>query len=335
LIPTHNRGQILGQTLESLGHLQFPSDVAVEVVVVGNACTDNTEHIAREAFAKLPFDSRYVTESRANLNVARNVAVNSSRHDICALLDDDVWVEPGWLISLVEAYRISTVDIVAGRISLWWKDVARPSWFTPNHDSLLTSKDYGDAFKRMFSPYDAAGANFSFRRRVYETIGPFTEGLDRTGADVGLSAGESEFIQRAIDAGFEMYYAPEVKVKHWVSPQRIDLAYLERVAFANGASRVLIKPRLGPYTLFRCAAGNLGVYLLHQIGAVAYASRGNAAKGTLSKIKVATARGAGYGLWLRLTGRSPMNKRMAAEAFDVESAKRAMTGTDRASHNAQ
>src|SRR6185295_11977689 len=104
LIPTHNRAAILAQTLESLSQLKLPPNVDVEAVVVANACTDNTEAAAQEMASKLAFPLRYVSDARANLNIARNTAVTSSRYELLALLDDDVWVDSGWLESLVAAY---------------------------------------------------------------------------------------------------------------------------------------------------------------------------------------------------------------------------------------
>ncbi len=309
LIPTHNRAAVLRQTLESLSQLTLPSGVEVEVVVVANACTDNTESLVRELLPSLQFPGMYFIESRANLNVARNVAVRNSRHEVLALLDDDVWVNSGWLAGLVEAYRDPAVDIVAGPIELWWKDVERPAWFGPMADSMLTCKDFGDVPKRLTSPFEPAGANFSFRRRVFDTIGPFVEGLDRTGANIGLSAGETEFLQRAVAAEFRMYYFPKVGIKHWVAPHRAEPEYLRRVAFANAVSRTLIKRRFGLYAISRCTGGNTGLYALHAARGAWYSFLGNRAQVIVSQLERARARGALYGMWLRFTGQSPMPAR--------------------------
>jgi glycosyltransferase involved in cell wall biosynthesis len=300
---------VLCQTLQSLAEVSLPTGVRPELIVVANACTDDTERVVAEFLPQLPFDGRCVIEKRANLNIARNVAVRHSGHEVLALLDDDVWVEPNWLEGLAEAYEDSGVDMVVGRIELWWKDIERPRWFTPLMDSLLTCKDYGDAPKRLFSPHDAAGANFSFRRKVYEAIGPFVEGLDRTGSKVGLSAGESEFVQRALAAGFRLHYHPRVSVKHWVAPQRGRPEYLDRVSYANAVSRTLIKPRFDIYSISRCIVGNSGLYLVHVLRGFWNSMLGNESETVVSQLQRARARGALYGMWLRLSGRSPMPRR--------------------------
>jgi glycosyltransferase involved in cell wall biosynthesis len=255
---------------------------------------------------RLPFAGKCVSESRANLNVARNAAVTNSRHEVLALLDDDVWVDADWLSGLVDAYSDPQVDVVAGPIELWWKDVERPAWFGPMADGMLTCKNFGDAPKRLSSPFEPAGANFSFRRKVFDTIGPFVEGLDRTGANVGLSAGETEFLQRALDAGFGMYYFPRVKIKHWVAPHRARPEYLRRVSYANAVSRTLIKRRFGVYAITRCTVGNSGLYAVHAVRGAWHALLGNQAQAVVSQMERARARGALYGMWLRWTGRSPM-----------------------------
>ena len=306
LIPTHNRAQVLGQTLASLAELSVPAKSHIELVIVANACTDSTESVVRDMLLQLPFPARYVTEPKANLNIARNVAVKHSRNDIVALIDDDVWVEKYWLESIIDAFSDPSVNIVAGRIELWWKDVARPSWFIPTFDSLLTCKDFGNEPLQLTSAFQPAGANLSFRRTIFDTIGPFVEGLDRTGANVGLSCGEAEFLQRAIAAEFKIHYFPRVALKHWVAPQRISPEYLQRVAFANAASYTMIKPRFGAYAVVRTAFGNSALYLWNSLRAVYYRIAGDRQELTYSQVQIARARGANYGLWMRLLRKSPV-----------------------------
>lgn len=51
LICTHNRVALLERTLEFIGHAVCPEGVAVEVLVIANACTDGTRDLARTAAA--------------------------------------------------------------------------------------------------------------------------------------------------------------------------------------------------------------------------------------------------------------------------------------------
>ena len=51
LIPTHNRRDLLGRTLDSLAAVRVPAGVAVEVIAVANNCTDGTEQLVAERAA--------------------------------------------------------------------------------------------------------------------------------------------------------------------------------------------------------------------------------------------------------------------------------------------
>ena len=48
LIPTHNRADLIGATLESCRGLRIPSNIDVELIVVANACHDKTSAIVND-----------------------------------------------------------------------------------------------------------------------------------------------------------------------------------------------------------------------------------------------------------------------------------------------
>ena len=54
------------------------------------------------------------------------------------------------------------------------------------------------------------------------------------------------------------------------------------------------------------ALGNSGLYAANVVRGAWYSMWGNRAEAVVSQLHRARARGAVYGMWLRLTGRSPM-----------------------------
>ncbi len=249
LIPTHNRGAILDRTLDSLSRMRRPAGVEAEVVVVANACTDDTEQRVRGRAPSFPIPLRCVAEPVAGLGVARNACVRNSSLPICALLDDDVWVEAGWLEAIIEMYRDPAAAMVAGRAELWWEAVPRPEWLTPLMEMALSGIDLGPASFEMIRP-DAVGANFSFRRSVYADVGPFRTDLDRVGTQL-LGGGETYFIREAMKRGHKLFYSPNVSVKHWVAPHRIEAPYLTGVTFGSSYANVIMKERYGALDALR------------------------------------------------------------------------------------
>src|SRR5262245_46690597 len=59
IVPTYNRKDLLGETLDSLAQQTYPSD-RFEVIIVDDGSTDGTEAIAAKTF---PFTLRYFWQS--------------------------------------------------------------------------------------------------------------------------------------------------------------------------------------------------------------------------------------------------------------------------------
>lgn len=301
LIPTHNRCEILSQTLNSLAQLRVPEGADIELIVIANACTDDTTGIVKSRERELVCPVRCIVEPKPGLSVARNRCVQEARHEIMAFLDDDVWVEPGWLEGVMSVYQDYPADLLGGKIELWWAAVDPPSWVGPSIESLLSVNDSGPQIKEVLGPERLIGANFSFRRRIFETVGAFREDLGRIGQGL-MAAEESEFVSRALKAGFRAFYTPEASVKHWVAPHRISIPYLYHLAKGKGASRVLAKPRWGIYVAARAFVGHSYLVLRHGTSAGVCRVLGREKQMVWHLMKLAAGVGGLQGVWQRVRG---------------------------------
>ncbi len=98
-ILNYNGGEFTLKCLEHLRRLDWPKD-RMEVMVVDNASTDGSPARIREHF-----DEVKVVEAGGNRGFAggNNVALrNLDGIDYVALLNNDAFVDPGWLTPLVE-----------------------------------------------------------------------------------------------------------------------------------------------------------------------------------------------------------------------------------------
>lgn len=269
LIPTHDRVERLCRVLDSLALVVRPERVELETIVCANACADGTEDAVRDRMGRDRIGLRLVREPSPGLNLARNTAMNSATGEVLAFLDDDVWVEGSWLGGLTRATEELDADLVAGKTTLWWGDVV-PEWASPRCEQLLTRLDLGERMTTIESESEVVGANFACRRRLVERIGGFHPHLDRAGSDL-LSGGDTEFARRALRAGAKAVFSPEMAVRHWVAPERIDRGYLARVARGRGRTRValaLIAGSPAPWRLARIAVAQVGVGLGWQLQGV-------------------------------------------------------------------
>lgn len=270
LIPTHNRCAVLERTLSSLQSVRLPPDTTAELIVIANACTDDTESVALTAFKDLPFASRCVVESTPGLSVARNRAIVEAKGDIYAFLDDDVWVEPFWLEGLLDVFQNHSADIVAGKVLLWWEAVEKPKWWTDRLSSLLSTVDFGDEVVVLKQPSQFVGANFAFRAELAENIGNFDTTLGRIGSAM-LAGEETDFLERAFHTGYQGRYAPRAEIRHWVPPERIEPRYLISAARGRGYSSILLKPAMSPVAWLRSCAGH--TKLMFVDGLLAYVDK--------------------------------------------------------------
>lgn len=258
IIPTHNRVDSALVTIEHLLRQRLPVE-KMEIVVVANNCTDQTFDRVSNVLRGSSFRSRVVEEFRPGLNAARNRGAAESMGEILAYLDDDTTMDTNYAESLLRAFSQTPADLIGARTLLNWDLVARPDFFRPTMDHLLSTSDLGDESIELFDHVGIVGANFAFRAEVYRVCGAFCDGLDRCG-DQLIGGGESEFVERAIRMGYRAFYSPQPVVQHWVAPKRVQPKYLLSVAEGNARGRTRQKQFDKTGQWIRSIVGNLYLY---------------------------------------------------------------------------
>ena len=102
-ICTLNRAESLRRTLDSLVAMHLLTGFSWEVLVVNNNCTDHTDDVIKDFTDRLPV--RRLFEPQQGQSRARNCAIDAAKGDYIVWTDDDVVVDPGWLIAYVDAFR--------------------------------------------------------------------------------------------------------------------------------------------------------------------------------------------------------------------------------------
>ena len=271
LISSHNRVGLLERTLRYLNEARHPSDWAVDVLVVANACTDRT-HTLLDLYACATSDTetrgtrlrlRWVAEPRAGKSHALNCAIPLLTSERVAFVDDDHRVDVAYLESVCKAaIAYPKADILCGRILPDW-DGSEPLWV---HDDgpyriyplPVPRYDLGDS--PLASPHETAtpgGGNLVLRTSLFDRVGDFSTVYGPVGRGLG-GAEDHEWVQRAIVAGARVQYVPDIVQHHYVDPARLKLGYLVRKAYERSASAVRlggtgIGKRLVPLYMIRKA----------------------------------------------------------------------------------
>src|SRR5487761_2083256 len=246
---THNRSELLRRVLASLNSATRPRDCPVELLVIPNACSDDSEAVLRayEADAdprRLPL--RWISEPLAGKSNALNRAVSMIADGVIGFVDDDHRLDPDYLVNLVAAIRrYPDASLFCGRIVPDW-DGREPSWV---HDAgryriyplPVPHYDQGPDPKAIAAAGPApGGGNLWLRCEVFQRVGLFKPELGPHGHD--LSGGEdSEFVSRCLAARERIRYVPDVIQYHYVDLSRLRLRYLLRKAFQRSRSGIRIE----------------------------------------------------------------------------------------------
>lgn len=224
-VATRNRPDQIGPCLESI--CQNSADY-LELVVIDQSDDDGSE----KAAAHIPTTAklRYVRTDTRGLSRARNLAVASTTGDVIAFTDDDCRVPGDWIRRLATVYeKEPRPDLVFGRVTIpkVGDGVAFGASFEPHQRHMQ------GVMPDVRSTW-GIGANMSFRRSIFERIGPFDELL---GPGAEFRAGDDvDFALRVLAAGGLITNAEEVTLHHLGVREGSEASKLVRgYLFATGA----------------------------------------------------------------------------------------------------
>lgn len=219
VIATFNRAAEVRLTLSSLTKLQPAAAVDYEILVVCNNCQDHTEAVVAEMAPLFAGRLRCVSESKQGLSHARNRGITEAKYEVIAFLDDDVEVDPNWLIAMTNAFGSGDYAAVGGRASLIFPG-ARPLWLGESDEGYLTKVELGDG-RRAAAADELFGLNLAIRLDWLQRVGLFRSDLGRQGTCL-LGSEEGELLERIDAVGGKLLYDPLARVEHRVFPQRLS-----------------------------------------------------------------------------------------------------------------
>jgi glycosyltransferase involved in cell wall biosynthesis len=251
IVGTHNRTDQLRKCIAALLALRYPH---YEVLIVDNAPdNDSTARLLQDEFGH-DHRLRYLREDQPGISWARNRGLLEAKGNIVACTDDDVVVDPNWLVEMVRGFNAAEgVLCVTGLVlpleletpaQFWYEASGGFSWFQGDGgaDRLFQTKVQAqswfsgrifDESKRHVYLYRVGlfgcGASMAFRTDFLKRIGGFdpamgSSGPSRTGEDLAA------FFQ-VIMRGHKLAYQPSAVVFH---QHRRDLAALQHQIYTYG-----------------------------------------------------------------------------------------------------
>src|SRR5687767_1112400 len=237
ILCTHNRCDKLATALESVAGSDLPDSVSWEVLVIDNNSTDRTRETVESFVRQQPGRFRYIFETQQGKSHALNTGIRESDADVLAFMDDDVTVERSRLRRLTAPLESESWMGSGGRVIPVWQ-TQRPNWLPESGDILapLVFFDLGDKTGRMFeAPF---GTNMAFRKQAFEKYGNFRIDLGPR-PENEIRSEDTEFGNRVLGGGEQLYYEPAAIVYHPISSERLTKEYFLRWWFDKGRSLVL------------------------------------------------------------------------------------------------
>lgn len=248
VICTRNRAEQLRRVLESAASIESPQGVSWETLVVDNGSSDHTADVVQSFARRLPI--RRVSEPKAGLSNARNRGVAEACGDYICWTDDDVLIDPNWLVAYTEAFeRHPDAAYFGGPIELRFEDPT-PPWFDENRallGPLLAERQLGNT-EILFDPsLDLVpyGANYAVRAHEQRlSLYDPRLGVSPTQRRLGE---ETELLAALHHANFEGWWVPDARVLHIIPPERQSLKYFLDYESAAGETAAYLSHRGSPF----------------------------------------------------------------------------------------
>lgn len=178
IVPTHNYGALIGETLDSL---RCQTLAAWECLIVDDGSTDNTAEVVARAAAHDP-RIRYVWQTNQLQSVAKNTGLARSRGKYLQFLDADDLIESRKLerqVAYLEAHP--EVDIVYGGVRYFRSPNVTERLYSMTEDNLpwmpQVSGEGGEVLAALVR-YNIMVINSPLvRRRIVAQVGPFDKRL--------------------------------------------------------------------------------------------------------------------------------------------------------------
>jgi glycosyltransferase involved in cell wall biosynthesis len=246
IICCYNSAARLPETLAHLARQETASPW--EVILVDNACTDDTVAVGQRCWADLgsPAPLRVVHESEAGLSYARRAGLDAAQHAYAIFCDDDNWLAPDYVQTVAEILdRHPEVALAGGDATPGFEAGATPpAWFEGLQGYYALGRQGETAGYVPEARGYLWGAGLALRVSALRAL--YASGFvsllsDRQGNQLS-SGGDGELCFALRLQGWRLWYDPRLQLTHVMSVGRLTWPYFLRLLWGHSVSQVGMVP---------------------------------------------------------------------------------------------
>ncbi|MDR9855022.1 glycosyltransferase [Paenibacillus sp. VCA1] len=235
MVPAHNEGKVITQTVEALLALDYPHD-RYEIIVINDNSSDNSGELLAKLQDKhqerhlIVINTDNIIGGKGKSN-ALNIGFQQSRGEFIAIYDADNTPEKTALRYLVgEITHDPTLGAVIGKFRTRNRFASLLTRFI-NIETLSFQWMAQAGRWKLFKLCTIPGTNFIMRREIIEAIG---------GWDVKAIAEDTEISFRIYMMGYRIKFQPK-SVTWEQEPQTLKVWFKQRTRWAKGNIYVIVK----------------------------------------------------------------------------------------------
>jgi len=234
VVCTYNRSSFLKKCLNSiLKQTNNIQDEKIEIIVIDNNSTDNTQDVIQEIRNSNSTIIHYFQEAQQGISYARTAGVKESNGKFIAFVDDDATVNSLWLDSLLYGIKNINAEVFGGPIYPNF-EIECPKWI--EKDYFVRKFRTGNGFlNRIKSQTGFPGGNMCVKKVLFNKIGYFDGDLGMKGKGLGLGE-EPDFFYRLYHSKHRtrLYNLDEMSITHFEAEYKLTEKYLkERISLSG------------------------------------------------------------------------------------------------------
>ena len=222
-ICTYKRPSFLKRLLVSLEQQKTENQFDYSVVVADN----DTDMSAKDMVAMFADQSiiivTYSTETRQNIALARNKALEHAKGDFIAFIDDDEFPEPDWLLMMLKTCEDYKAAGILGPVRPHFEEPP-PDWIIKGGFCERPEHPTG----RVMEWEECRTGNLLFRKAILGGVNePFNP-------EFGTGGEDKDFFMRMTQQGHEFRWCNEGITYETVPPERWTRSYMLKRALLRG-----------------------------------------------------------------------------------------------------